>query len=430
MGTRNATTWFRYILLAGCLLTTIAARAKDTEQQTVFYADTVSHVMHFRILYPVNKIHIREDYMQNKDNLRRIKEYLKKSPRIDSIVIYSYASPEGPYRFNKYLSDNRGKAAKEYILSHIPEERNFDESLIRLSPKAENWEGLREEIIAGYDRKDKAEVLQLLDSNLPDAQKKQRLIRLNRGRPWRYILKHIMPKLRYATWVSVWQTIPVEQAVRVRPSLAVQPQWPVTVPHRSFPPLEDSRTVLAVKTNLLYDALSWANFAIEVPIRKKYSILYYHQFPWWNWGENHNEFCNRFLSIGAEARWWFKPMPTDAVGKRIKRDRLVGHFLGLYAESGKWDFNRKRDICYQGEHWSVGLSYGYSMPIGNRLNLEFSISAGYASVPHRGYTPSEDYSELYHTSEKDGRWHYFGPTKAQISLVLPFITRFKRGGRP
>ena len=124
----------------------------------------------------------------------------------------------------------------------------------------------------------------------------------------------------------------------------------------------------------------------------------------------------RFLSIGAEARYWFKPS-----------DRFNGHFLGLYCESGKYDFERRRDICYQGEFYSAGLSYGYAMPIGKHLNMEFSLSAGYASVGYRGYTPSENYEILWRDSDKVGRLHYFGPTKAQISLVLPIRVKTKGG---
>ena len=203
----------------------------------------------------------------------------------------------------------------------------------------------------------------------------------------------------------------------VIPRLAVAP-----------PEMEDTKTVLALKTNLLYDAVSWLNFSVEVPIGDRFSALYYHQFPWWRWGKAKNEYCMRFLSIGGEGRWWFKPMPREKTDTRIKRDRLMGHFVGFYAESGKWDFERKRDICYQGEHWSAGLSYGYAMPIGKRLNLELSLSMGYASIAYRGYTPSEDYEILWRDPEKVGRWHYFGPTKAQVSLVLPFIVTYKKGG--
>ena len=116
---------------------------------------------------------------------------------------------------------------------------------------------------------------------------------------------------------------------------------------------------------------------------------------------------------------------SEASEKRIRRDKLTGHFVGVYGESGKYDFEHKKDICYQGEFWSAGLSYGYSMPIGKRLNMEFSISAGYASIAYRGYTPSDDYETLWRDPEKVGKWHYFGPTKAQVSLVIPITAKLK-----
>ena len=391
--------------------------------------------MRFRIYYPVGKTELYEDYMSNTQTLYQIQKYLEKSPQIDSITIYSYASPEGSYALNKRLASERGKTAKQYLLKHIPVDRHLPDSLFIIDPTAENWEGLREKVFYHYPLADKEEVLSIIDrDDITDEHRKTLLKRLNRGKSWQYILKHLMPELRYATWVAVWQRIKVDRLIepeaRIRMDYHIPPMPKLKHIPMPAPVIEeeDTKTILALKTNLLYDAVSWLNFSVEVPIKDRYSILYYHQFPWWTWGKNNNEYCMRFLSIGAEARWWFKPMPREATDTRIKRDKLMGHFLGVYAESGKWDFERKRDICYQGDHWSAGLSYGYAMPIGKRLNLEFSISAGYASIPYRGYTPSEDYEILWRDPEKVGTWHYFGPTKAQISLVLPFIIKYKKGG--
>lgn len=178
-------------------------------------------------------------------------------------------------------------------------------------------------------------------------------------------------------------------------------------------------SVMALKTNLLYDALTLLNISLEMPLGNKFSMLAYYQFPWWRGGQADNEYCLRFLSLGMEARWWFALQPKPATIKHQERDRFVGHFLGVYAESGKWDFEHKRKICHQGEFWSAGLSYGYSVPIGRRMNMEFSLSVGYASIPYRGFTPSEDYEILWRDHDKVGCWDYFGPTKAQISLVMP-----------
>ena len=190
-----------------------------------------------------------------------------------------------------------------------------------------------------------------------------------------------------------------------------------------------TKTIFALKSNLLYDALSLVNYSIEIPLADRFSILYYHQFPWWRWGKANNEYCLRFLSIGGEARWWFALKPKEQTDKRIRRDRLVGHFFGLYSESGRYDLQRRRDVCYQGEFWSAGLTYGYSMPIGRRMNLELSLSAGYASIPYRGYTPSEDYETLWRDYDKIGTWGYFGLTKAQVSLVIPITAKDKKGGK-
>lgn len=399
-------------------------------------SDTASVVMRFRIFYPVSKTELHEDYMDNANTLHRIQKYLEKSPRIDSITIYSYASPEGSYRFNKYLAAERGKTAKQYLLKHLPTDRHLPDSLFIIDPTAENWQGLRDLVFYQYLHADKEKVLDILDrKDITDERRKVLLKRLNAGKPWVYILKHLMPQLRYATWVTVWERIEVDKVVKKPVRLAMEmPDMPMPKLEPIPIPMpvveeEDTKTILALKTNLLYDAVSWLNFSVEVPIKDKYSVLYYHQFPWWTWGQGNNEYCMRFLSIGAEARWWFKPMHREKTEKRIKRDKLMGHFIGVYAESGKWDFERRRDICYQGEHWSAGLSYGYAMPIGKRLNLELSASVGYASIPHRGFEPAADYSELYHLPEKDGRWHYIGPTKLQVSLVLPITVKVKKGGR-
>lgn len=425
----NKYVWTYLLLLyMGCGV----LRAQDAPPHTA--TDTIG-TMRYRIFYRVNSTRIDSSYMDNAARLDEIDRYLARSPRMDSIVIYSYASPEGPFQRNRYLADKRGEMAKRYILSRLPEGSAFHDSLIHLRPEAENWEGLYEEALLGYREADRNEVLQILTSSLPDEQKKQQLKRLNQGRSWRTLVRQCMPQLRYATWIAVWGQLP-------KLELELPPQadylltlTPCPAPSLLPPPIkpsayyiEDRHTVVAIKSNLLYDAITWLNFAIEIPFSQRFSLLYYHQFPWWRGGQNNNKYCMRFLGIGGEARWWFRPMPRPADPKHVKRDKLMGHFLGLYGQGGKWDFERKRHYCYQGEFWSAGLTYGYAMPIGRRLNLELSLSVGYASIPYRHYFPTEDYELLIRDRNKTGTWHYVGPTKAEVALVLPILVKTKKKG--
>ena len=188
------------------------------------------------------------------------------------------------------------------------------------------------------------------------------------------------------------------------------------------------RTVVALKTNLLLDAVTALNFAVEVPFGKHFSAEYFQTTPWWE--AKSNKFCLQFLSFGGQAKWWFLPRTKPASENLKQRDALVGHYVGLYGWGGWGDLQFGRNLCQQFDFWSAGLTYGYSMPVSRHLNMEFSISFGYANIAYQHYVPTEDWSLLVRDPENAGTLHYFGPTKAEISLVVPIrATIGKKGGR-
>lgn len=378
----------------------------------------------YTLYYYCDRIDIDSKYLDNNYQIHRIKEILRYSTRIDSITIYAYASPEGSPSRNKWLAEQRALATKKFILANLPDSSALDPENIHLRPMGENWEGLEAELEANYHLLNRDRVLKIIHADIPTETKKWRLKRLDNGYTYNWIIRNHMPKLRMATWICVHAPLPLLY-LDIKNELQEFPFEELPVEQ---PTIYERKTILAIKSNLLYDALSLLNFSVEVPVTKHFSALYYHQFPWWRWGEAKNEYCIRFLSIGAEARWWFKPEPSTRY--RRERDKLTGHYLGIYAESGKWDFQWERNICHQGEHWSAGLSYGYSTPIGRHLNLEFSLSLGYASIPYRRFIPSEDYTILWKDHENVGRWHYWGPTKAQVTLAWPItVKKIKKGGK-
>lgn len=389
----------------------------------------------FALHYRVNATNVDETYMNNREQIHKIRHYLINSPRIDSITLYSWSSPEGRYSVNARLSRKRGEAAKKLLLSLSPDSVKFNSGKIKLSPVAENWQGLIRIVEERYEGKDKEKVLSIMrDTRINDDKRKSELRKIDKGRTWRYLIDNYMPELRAATWVCVWaeviQDLP-EVAEFAKDTLVQADAGIAPLPPYDYrpvlPPVEEWRTVAAVKTNLLYDAATALNFAVEVPFRikdQKFSALYEHHCPWWNIG---NKYCLQFLSFGAEARWWFLPREVEESEKRIERDALLGHFLGAYAWTGTGDIQWGRDFgCYQFDFWSTGLTYGYAMPISKRMNLEFSLSAGYARIPYQHYIPSDDWEVLIRDKYKAGVMHYFGPTKVEVSLVIPIRT--KKGG--
>ena len=403
----------------------------------------------YEVFFKVGKYNLNPSHMGNAQTLAYLKDSLPETFTQGYFVytlkeygVTGSASPEGKYSWNVTLSRKRAESVASYLKKHT-----HLQNPVSLQG-GNNWAGLyllvSEDPAVPYQK----EVLEILndipspfgDSPQISAKLLKQLKELRGGEPYRYLLKNIFPRLRYTNFYAIYWSQPREKNVLpvqpVMESMGLKVPEVVTSKKEFSPvfkgiskeykefteeikPLPDStRTLLALKTNLLYDAVTMLNWSVEVPMCKdRVSVLLYNQFPWWRMGENKNEYCFRNLSLGAEARWWLKPEQT-----------LTGYFFGLYAESGKYDFQFKHKICYQGEYSHYGISCGYAKPIGKRLNMEFALSVGYASIAYRGYTPGAGYEQLFRDPEKVGRWKYFGPTKAQVSLVLPINVKTERGG--
>lgn len=171
---------------------------------------------------------------------------------------------------------------------------------------------------------------------------------------------------------------------------------------------------IAMKTNVLGDALGSLNLGVEGRVAEKWTIdLTGHLDPW----TRKNGALKRHAFLQPEARWWFC-------------DTFSGHFLGVHAHGGIFnvggidtgikfltnDFSLLRDSRYQGWFVGAGVAYGYDLILGKHWNLEFELGAGYA------YTRYDQFEceECGTTLAENMTHHYVGFTKAAISLVFLF----------
>lgn len=398
---------------------------------------------HFSIYYKHTSTEIDSNYLYNRQQLDRIKFYLQNSPRIDSITIYSFTSPEGSWQLNNRLSKGRGQSAKQLLLSLSPDSSKLNSSMISINSQVENWQGLIDAVEEKYNLDNREQVLSILkDASISNDRRKARLQQLDKGKTWRYLINNYMPELRAAKWVCVWVktdepegmiTPQLDRSTLALPAYANIAPEPVvgyatealTYPDTLEAEPEKYKTILALKSNLLYDAATVLNWAIEIPFNKNFSLQLQHHFPWWL--SKNNKHCLQHLSLGAEFRWWFAPKPKEETEKRKSRDVLMGHFLGVHGWAGYGDIQWGRDFgCYQYEFWSAGLTYGYAFPVSRSLNMEFSISGGYMRIPYQHYIPSDDWQILIKDKNKAGTLSYFGLTKAEVSLVIPIRTKIKK----
>lgn len=370
----------------------------------------------YALYYYHDRIDLQEDYLDNAMQMARIRDMLLHSPHIDSIAIYAYSSPEGSPKWNNWLAVKRAEAAKAFILSNLSNDSILQPENIILHPMGENWEGLYEELYANYHLLNRDAVLRIMKAKVGTETKKWRLQNLDGGYTYTWIIRNHMPRLRVATWICVYVQKPDFVAPVIedyKPDLGTIRIDTLPLPELLPMPVMEKRksTMFALKTNLLYDAVTALNAEVEVPIGKRFSVMVEDVFPWWKAGPNGNKYCLQMWTMSVEPRWWFY--------RKGMNDRLQGHFVAPYVMSGKYDLQWDTSICYRGYGWSAGLTYGYSMPLCKWLNMEFSMSIGYLNASYQHYQPSPDYEHLYKDPAKAGRMTYVGPTKVKVSLVVP-----------
>ncbi len=179
------------------------------------------------------------------------------------------------------------------------------------------------------------------------------------------------------------------------------------------------RTLFALKTNLLFDAITAVNLEIEVPIGSRYSVAAEWIFPWWL--TDSRQRCFELLCGTVEGRYW--------LGKqRTEEDQLLGWAVGLYAGCGyydlEWDGKGR-----QGENVIAGgVSGSYAHLIGEHLRLEYSLGLGMLTTKYRKYEAEKCDNEWILLRTERGRTNWFGPTRARISLVWMLTRPDRRGG--
>lgn len=178
----------------------------------------------------------------------------------------------------------------------------------------------------------------------------------------------------------------------------------------------DIKNRYALKTNLLFDAVTAINLEAEMLVNKDFSIAAELIFPWWLLESKQHALQVRALNI--EGKYWFR-----------SQGDMTGFFLGWHGGAGIFDLEWDRKGV-QGEYYlSTGVLGGYSLPLSNNFNMEFSLGVGYLNADYRRYQAKQDFDGEWHLIKQyEGTYKWVGPTRAKISLV--WFPRFnKKGGR-
>ena len=438
------------IVMVVLMPTTLLANAYAASIQ-----DSLRTTIYFRPGYSLLELSYRDNAANMKALTQGI-QTIKGNPcvQLQHIRILSAASPEGNSALNKRVAKRRGERLRDYLKETLV----LPDSIFTVSSAGEDWQGLAS-LIAKEKTPWRNKALQIIrhtpewitrNGKVVDGRKRQ-LQNLDGGKAWKYMLDNHFYTLRTgAVVVCEVKTLADEvhadrthaeahegshadfadyadesklSAAEARPESASQspssppfPAIPSQVnPEQEPPPVA---SYLALKSNLLYDALLIPNLSLEASISGGWTLGAGGMFAWWSKDAKHRYW--RIYGGDLEIRKYF--------GALSKSKPLQGHHLGIYGDFLTYDFEFGAKGYQSKATYAAGIKYGYSHPIANRLNLDFALGIGYLHSNYKTYVP-RDGCYVYQETKKR-KW--LGPTQAEISLVWLLgkgNTNKKKGGK-
>jgi hypothetical protein len=342
---------------------------------------------------------------------------------IANVTFSGTASLEGSYEVNRRLADRRRSALEDVVRETV----DIPDSIITRDTDYINWDALSR-WVANSETPCREDVLQIIsrpgemicynpartiDSRILDIKS------LCDGNAWRYICDNYFPTMRSAACILVTvadrkPTVPRVEPVAVDTVAAIAPEVEVeelyadtlaTVSADDEPvddaaddEIVDNRQSVhnAFKTNLLYDA--------DIHLGNNWSLDINWMYAWWKC--DHRHYYWRTYGGDVALRKWF--------GSKANEKPLQGHHIGIYGQMLTYDFELGgRGYLCPLFSFAAGVEYGYSLPIGKHLNIDFNIGLGRLTGKYKEYLP-EDGCYVWQCT-KNRRW--IGPTKLEIALV-------------
>jgi len=342
--------------------------------------------------------------------------------RLRRICFTGSASPEGSLKFNRFLSERRALS----LFNELNTRGYLDDDEKAFLFLGRDWEG-----VLRLAEKDEAvpyreETMALLKSIAAEKQRTgtepkrslERLKQLRHGVPYFYLYRNVFPSVRASRLVIGYDQIiqPIEiitpELIKTVSSgidsITVIPADFITgIPEKPASPL-----YMDVRSNMLFDALALPNIGLELYLGRNFSIGANWVYAWWSKNARHRY----WRAYGGElfGRWWF--------GHAARRKPLTGHHVGVYGQIYTYDFERGGEgemggkpggNLWEKAQWGAGIEYGYSLPVARRINIDFSIGLGYTTGYYHTYKPVETHYVWQSTRHRN----WFGPTKAEVSLV-------------
>lgn len=401
----------RYILLVSLYLFSCGALLASQRKDS----------LDFTVYFKVGKANIEPNFYGNSKTLDEMIfeiDRLQREGTLYRLHFMSSTSPEGGIELNRRLSQRRLWQLHKYISSQI----NISDSLCEFSSIGIDWYKLSS-LVNNSDVGYKKQVNEIMKLHSHYKERCTSLMNVSNGYVWKDMTRLFFPSMRagrlvisfYSPDMVLLPGMEKERARLIVPEANleagnVRKLNPVIL----FPesPKKERRFFMAVKSNLLYDALLIPNVGAEFYLKENWTISADWMYAWWKNDRRHRYW--RIYGGELDVRKYF--------GKAAADRPFSGHHVGAYVQYLTYDFELGGNgyMCGQpgGEIWNqagkgAGIAYGYSLPVSSRLNLDFGIGAGFFCGTYYEYTPSGD----KYIWNKTRNLFWIGPTRLEITLA-------------
>lgn len=427
-----------------------------------FVGDTLS----LQLSFPAGSAKILREYGGNGERIDAFREVLSASLKdegvfTEGVFVHTGASPDGYTAQNISLSGKRAAAVREFLVMEF----GLSPYIVHVTSDGESWDELAE-VVRSLSEEEfpwKAEVLEVIGSperywvsgeSFSD-RRKARLLKLDDGKAWAYMKANVFPRLRGAygdayfvlsrigkgkegegtgaavagaiagaagaAAVGVTDTVWVKQrpdTVTVEKIVYVEDKNAKTGAYARR--VKDKRFIMASRTNIL--AVPFINVGVEIPFGEHFSMGIDYYYPWLQRNTLHKT-CNELVAYGMDVRYWM------GSSKAPKEARLLGHSFGVYGAGGHYDFEREWS-GHQGTFFNIGVDWLYAFPLfKGRMHMELELGLGMIYSQAQPYDVFEPYGDGFRRPGEKKIVRWFGPTRAQVSLVVPIYVNTRNSRR-
>ena len=382
----------------------------------------------YTFFFPAGRAEILNDYKGNGHTLETMINDLNQTLASegtvpDSLTIISSTSPEGPAALNERLAIQRAGNTRNLLIKSFPQ---FKADRINVTSSVNDWSGMVLTLRRDSTFQHGAEILKVLLD--PRVENKDLAIRSKLPDEYNMLKNKMFDNMRTSSvTIRVIKTIdnvdefvveeiqdelPAEEPSSVKED---KPAMDTAVVETVQEPIEESVQqeepskekkpyYIAAKTNLLYDAAIVPNVGVEVYLGKNFSVAGNWMYSWWK--SDRVSWYWRTYGGDLALRYW--------LGRAAKEKPLTGHHIGLYGQILTYDIE-VGGRGYLGDRWSYGggLEYGYSLPVRQRLNIDFTLGLGYLGGEFQEYLPIDGHYVWQVTKMRN----WIGPTKLEVSLI-------------